>query len=174
MESRGVRHGGFRVLQLTSMPSVLIEAGFLSNKKDKKRLTSKKGQRKIASKIFRACLDYFGDLNEIETQASASSGSVVKYHPMPQESKAFVEKENEDALLPKKNYSIQIASYNNVAPINVSLKWQDLTNIKIVQEGRSFKYFIGNFTSKNEAELRLKDLIKKGFQDAFIVVSDDE
>ncbi len=165
MESRGVRHGGFRVLQLTSMPSVLIEAGFLSNKKDKKRLTSKKGQRKIAHKIFGACLEYLSDLNEIEAQASPSS--VVQYHPMPRENDVFEATTKED-LKSKAQYAIQIASYNNVAPINVSKKWKELSNIEIIQEGNKFRYIVGSFDSKVEADEKLEYLVQNGFKDAFV------
>jgi N-acetylmuramoyl-L-alanine amidase len=58
LESRGVKQAGFYVLVGASMPSVLIESGFLSNKKDAEYLKSSKGQDEIASAIFRAVKGY--------------------------------------------------------------------------------------------------------------------
>ena len=56
--SRGIKQAGFYVLVGASMPSVLIEAGFLSNKNDAKYLSSKSGQKQIASSIYDAIVKY--------------------------------------------------------------------------------------------------------------------
>nr|MDA3861473.1 N-acetylmuramoyl-L-alanine amidase [Melioribacteraceae bacterium] len=56
--SRGVKQAGFYVLVGASMPSVLVETGFLSNKKDEAYLNSKKGQREIAKTIYNSIVDY--------------------------------------------------------------------------------------------------------------------
>ena len=56
--SRGVKQAGFYVLVGASMPSVLVELGFLSNRHDAKYLSSSKGQRKIAESIFNAIKNY--------------------------------------------------------------------------------------------------------------------
>lgn len=56
--SRGVKQAGFYVLVGASMPSVLVETGFLSNKKDAEYLKSIKGQEEIAAAIFRAVKGY--------------------------------------------------------------------------------------------------------------------
>lgn len=52
LPSRGVKQAGFYVLVGASMPSVLIETGFLSNKKEADYLASKNGQQKFAESIF--------------------------------------------------------------------------------------------------------------------------
>ncbi len=54
LASRGVKQAGFYVLVGASMPSVLIESGFLSNKKDAEYLKSSNGQNQIANSIFNA------------------------------------------------------------------------------------------------------------------------
>ncbi|GMQ31063.1 hypothetical protein Aconfl_37060 [Algoriphagus confluentis] len=57
-KSRGVKQGPFYVLWTPSMPSVLIELGFLSNSSEEQFLMSKQGQEYMASAIFRAIRDY--------------------------------------------------------------------------------------------------------------------
>ena len=56
--SRGVKTAGFWVLWETSMPSVLIETGYLSNRKEERILTHPIHQSYIASAIFRAFRSY--------------------------------------------------------------------------------------------------------------------
>lgn len=56
--SRGVHQAGFVVLKETLMPSVLIEAGFLSNYNEEQFLKSGPGQQTIANAIGKAFGDY--------------------------------------------------------------------------------------------------------------------
>ncbi len=57
-KSRGVKQAGFLVLWKTSMPSILVESGFLSNPAEREYLNSKTGQVYLASAIFRAFRDF--------------------------------------------------------------------------------------------------------------------
>lgn len=57
-QSRGVKQAGFVVLWRTTMPSVLIETGFLSNQKEEQFLATENGQDLIASGIYRAFKEY--------------------------------------------------------------------------------------------------------------------
>src|SRR5690606_10689808 len=59
--SRGVKQRnekGIWVLQATSMPSILVEVGFLSNKKDEDYINSADGQQAIAENILNAIRKY--------------------------------------------------------------------------------------------------------------------
>ncbi len=58
LNSRGVKQAGFYVLVGASMPSVLIESGFLSNTKDEKHLSTASGQQKFAEYVFNGIKKY--------------------------------------------------------------------------------------------------------------------
>lgn len=58
MRNSGVHQAGFLVLVGASMPNVLVETGYLSNRKEEKILASKKGQQKIAEALFQGIKDY--------------------------------------------------------------------------------------------------------------------
>ncbi|MBI5402432.1 MAG: N-acetylmuramoyl-L-alanine amidase [Ignavibacteriae bacterium] len=54
LESRGIYQAGFYVLIGASMPTMLVETGYLSNKNDEEYLNSQKGQGDIAKAIYKA------------------------------------------------------------------------------------------------------------------------
>ena len=58
IKSRGVKQAPFQVLWNTTMPSVLIETGYITNLEEEKKLNNKMHQVYIASAIFRAIRDY--------------------------------------------------------------------------------------------------------------------
>jgi N-acetylmuramoyl-L-alanine amidase len=60
-DNRGVHQAGFYVLWSASMPSVLVELGFLTNPTEARFLNSDKGQTYLASAIFRAVRAYKKD-----------------------------------------------------------------------------------------------------------------
>jgi len=56
--SRGIKQAGFYVLVGASMPGVLFEAGYLTNRSDEKYLKSSKGQTEIARRMFNSVKIY--------------------------------------------------------------------------------------------------------------------
>ena len=58
IRSRGVKQAPFQVLWNTTMPSVLIETGFMTNPTEERKLNDKTHRVYIASAIFRAIRDY--------------------------------------------------------------------------------------------------------------------
>ena len=57
-KDRGVKQSPFWVLHQTSMPSVLVETGFLTNPDEEKYLTDEKTQNVVAEDIFKAFKRY--------------------------------------------------------------------------------------------------------------------
>jgi N-acetylmuramoyl-L-alanine amidase len=75
IKSRGVKQAGFLVLWQTSMPSVLVETGFLTNATDRMYLKTNDGQQKIAMGVFRAVRDYKKYLETIGNNNVPGSGA---------------------------------------------------------------------------------------------------
>ncbi|MDT3695699.1 MAG: N-acetylmuramoyl-L-alanine amidase [Ignavibacterium sp.] len=68
LNSRGVKQAGFYVLVGASMPSVLIESGFLSNSNDAKHLSTDSGQQRFAEYVFSGIKKY-RESYELEMQS---------------------------------------------------------------------------------------------------------
>ena len=58
MFDRGVKRSRFAVLRLTTVPSVLIEGGFLTNPDDARKVASKQWRQDYAASIARGILEY--------------------------------------------------------------------------------------------------------------------
>jgi len=71
--SRGVKQAGFMVLYKTTMPSVLVEAGFVTNKDEAKYLASEQGQNEIASAIYRAFKSYKAEMEGTSDEPPVSN-----------------------------------------------------------------------------------------------------
>ncbi|MGA0556410.1 N-acetylmuramoyl-L-alanine amidase family protein [Larkinella sp. VNQ87] len=64
--SRGVKQAGFIVLWRTTMPSVLIETGYITNPDEERYLASEEGQHELANAIFRAFKAYKDEVDAEE------------------------------------------------------------------------------------------------------------
>jgi N-acetylmuramoyl-L-alanine amidase len=155
---RGVFQAGFLVLWRTTMPSVLIETGFISHPDEEKYLSSQAGQEYLASAIFRAFRDYKADIEK-------SSNF---------ENKALLNKTENSPQLndvpstePPLYFKVQVFSSKTLLqPNDPSLK--DFSEIEIFEAGKWHKYTIGKYLNYDAASKDLKTL-RGMYPDAFII-----
>ena len=157
---RGVRQAGFLVLNATSMPSILVELGYISNAEEAKYLASANGQKKMSRCISQAFDKYYADLKKNR------AGSALAESTPPTESAA------------------QPTTQDNTASNEPVFKIQFLTTSKQLSQGDKafkgltpvahyvekgmYKYTYGHTTDYNEI-VRLKRKVNEHFKDAFIV-----
>jgi len=150
--NRGIKQGALLVLWRTTMPSVLVEMGFISNKSDRNTLASKEKRTQIANRIFSA-------FREFKEQYDGAPVQTV-------EPVAEPEVENTDSY-----YAIQIfAISRNLASGASELK--GLGEIGKFKTGNLYKYTTGRFRTEQEARAALAAVNSK-FKDAFVVKIDD-
>lgn len=63
LNNRGVKQAGFLVLRHATMPSVLVETGYLTNGSDELYLMTDQGQKEMANALLLAFSDYKYDMN---------------------------------------------------------------------------------------------------------------
>ena len=97
-KDRKVKQAGFIVLHQTFMPSVLIEAGFLTNKSEGAYLNSKKGQQEMGKAIAEAVIAYKNGVQASSIDLEVAD--VVNIPETPKEKKEVVQEKVEVA--PKK------------------------------------------------------------------------
>jgi N-acetylmuramoyl-L-alanine amidase len=73
IKNSGVKQAGFFVLVGASMPNVLVELGYLSNKNEEQILRSENGQERIADALFRGVKEY-----KMKYEQSLQEGMVGK------------------------------------------------------------------------------------------------
>ncbi|HEY5673262.1 MAG TPA: N-acetylmuramoyl-L-alanine amidase [Malonomonas sp.] len=61
----GVKQGPFHVLLGATMPSVLVEAAFISNKREEQRLNSRDYQERVADAIVKGVKSYAATMNQV-------------------------------------------------------------------------------------------------------------
>jgi N-acetylmuramoyl-L-alanine amidase len=62
MKSNGVRQGQFLVMWRATMPNILVEVGYTSNKQEAQLLVKESAQQKIAEAIFLGIKKYKEDV----------------------------------------------------------------------------------------------------------------
>ena len=166
LASRGVKQAGFLVLRETTMPSVLIETGFLSTDVDENYLVKKENQDEMSMCIFKAFSQYKKEVEEPDTVTTTAvvSGNTqdsVKASTTVPVSNPIVPPKNEGVI-----YRIQIAASSKSV---VDSRYQALEDLEIVKEKELYKFLVGRFTSPEAARPRLSALKASGFDGAFIV-----
>lgn len=169
LPSRGVKQAGFLVLRETTMPSVLIETGFLSTDTDENYLMKKENQQEMASTILKAFSNYKKDVEEYqEPDISANT---------PQKATNVQTTNNEDAKAPTSTkgslevaYRIQIAASSKST---IDARYHNIDDLEVIKEGEMYKFLVGYFSSAEAARPRLSALKANGFDGAFIVAYKD-
>ena len=156
-KNRGVKQAGFLVLSRTTMPSVLIEVGFLTNKKEEDYLISKKGKNEVSTSIFEAFKKYKKNIDFLASEA-------YSYTNKNQNSINFQSKKNE-------NFSnfLTVQFFASKDSINFNNKNLSEDFIFNIYENNLFKYFYGKSLTYSDAKNIQNKMKLNGFFDSFIV-----
>jgi len=150
---RGVKQAGFLVLYKTTMPSVLIETGFLTNPKEEQFLSDSTTQRKMANSMFAAFKKYKNELEGIDEQT---------------ENLTVVNNEEPVDLSDEVIFRVQIETSASSIPLTDS-KFKGQTVFEYKQDGL-YKYTVGSFMNDYQEANSLKNKMRTtGFKHAFVV-----
>lgn len=166
---RGVRQAPYWVISFTTMPSVLIELGFLTNKEEEDFLMSQQGQDYLASAIYRAFKEYKGGLELIEASKESESA------PTSGALNAAEETPVKAATATHQNvvFRVQLMSSSSrveCTPDNFS----GLKDVQEYRENESYKYLWGEAHDFEQAKELQKNVRKTGYKGAFVVAFDKE
>ena len=164
---RGVKQAGFLVLYKTTMPSVLIETGFLTNPNEENFLGKNDGQEKMANSMFKAFENY---KSQLEGRSAIKEEDMFNL-PEKNESNNKPKEEDKPAITKDSTgliFRIQIETSDKKLAIN-SERFKGL-DVFEYNEGKLFKYCTGLFQNDLKAAKNYKiELIEKGFNNAFVV-----
>lgn len=139
LHNRGVKQAPFLVLWKCTMPSILVELGFITNPNDYKALTNKTSQQQMAKALFRAFETY---------------------------KKQYDTKIEIKEVVSEDNFRIQImASSKKIALDSKEFKGLECD---ILKSGNMYKYTHGKFATREEAKRALSE-VKKRFPGAYII-----
>jgi N-acetylmuramoyl-L-alanine amidase len=156
---RGVKQTPLWVTSRTSMPSVLVELGFISNPEEEDFLQSDQGKTYMASALFRAFKEYKLELEQI-----------AKFSTLETEKKEEISsQENKETNNNGIIFRVQIATSKQLKKI----KNVKQMNVDYFQEGPFYKYTIGTVKSVEKAKEIQKIAKQNGYPDAFIVAFDN-
>ncbi len=155
-KDRKVKQAGFLVLRNTFMPSVLVELGFLTNKKEGAFLNSKVGQQKMAKAIYDAIKTY---------KKQHDANTVVEVKPKPKKPIAKAEKSR---IFKGVDFKVQIASGRKRVSTE-SYNFKGLKGVERIRIGAHHKYYYGKTSDYTEVKKAQKLAKEKGYVGAFVV-----
>ena len=156
-KNRGVKQAGFLVLSRTTMPSVLIEVGFLTNKKEEDYLISKKGKHEVSFSIFEAFKKYKKNIDFLASEV---------YSEMNKNQNS-----TDSSSKRKKNLNnfLTVQFFASQDSINFNNKNLNEDFIFNIYENNLFKYFYGKSLTYSDAKNIQNKMKLNGFFDSFIV-----
>lgn len=158
---RGVKQAGFLVLYKTTMPSVLIESGFLTNPDEEKFLADTASQTKMAEAMFVAFQKYKNELEGVDEMKGVKP--TVPFNPQSGTTAPTGNEVSENVY-----FRVQIETSDS----KVSLTSSRFKGVEVqeYQQDKLYKYTSGNFENDFEAANKYKNAMReKGFQHAFVV-----
>lgn len=175
---KGVHQAGFLVLRATSMPSVLVELGYISNPTEEAYLLSSNGTSTLARSIYQAFLRYKKEQGFHAGQIPSQSFQPEDTLPPVQVSESAAapieipapepKSSNRDNRTAKPVFKIQILTSDRVLPAR-SRQFKGLSPVSHYKENGIVKYTYGEDTDYNHI-LRLKRTkVDAKFKDAFII-----
>jgi N-acetylmuramoyl-L-alanine amidase len=171
--NRGVKQAGFLVLYRTTMPSVLIETGFLTNEEEERYLKSDAGQDQMAFSIMRAFQQYKAWVDDKpDSRILAPLKSKEEDHEKEAEVNSRTEKteSNSQHTQVEPNVLFRVQIYQS--PKKTSLKasiFKGRDDIWEYESDNTWKYTCGRFDKPEDAVKLQSELKKEGFTDAFVV-----
>ncbi len=149
--SRGVKQAGFWVLSQTYMPSVLVELGFLTHKKEEDFLNSKRGKKLMTESLFNAVKKY------------------IQIHDIQNNDGIAVSNETEtNSLYEGVTFKVQIAASSRdleTKPYN----FKGLNAISKEKIRGVFKYYYGATSDYSEILRMRAEAVQKGYDSSFVV-----
>ncbi len=184
-KDRSVQQAGFLVLYKTTMPSILIELGFISNPAEEAFLRSEKGQVFMASAIYRAFKEFKtdferdnldlslrkSDLEKPRAQLPEQTDSAKKAAAAGKLAEPVPEKSNvsPSGVNTQLEYRVQFATFPHEIPLS-DKRFKDLNSVWRYHHNGLWKYTSGTFKTLNEAVNHQNAVRKKGYSDAFVVI----
>ncbi|GAA4231069.1 N-acetylmuramoyl-L-alanine amidase [Postechiella marina] len=159
-KDRKVKQDVFWVLHATYMPSVLIETGFLTYKKEGAYLNSRRGQQEMAREIANGILEYKKTLN-----LGANNDVFVNTEEQSLEN-------NNSQVYNNIKFKVQIAASSRKLATK-AYNFKGLSDISLLKEGSLYKYFYGNTSNYSKITEMLTTAKKKGYSTCFIVAFKD-
>jgi N-acetylmuramoyl-L-alanine amidase len=174
------------------MPSVLIEAGFLSHDHDEAYLGNKDNHSAVAKSIFNAFIEYRavveglmpedGGPLTVDTRPAVHTPSKpaapetkpqVKAEPVSTPVATNTSSKSAAPKRPEIGFYIQLAA--SKTPLGQSAaNWKTKVPVQTRQEDGYYKYLAGPFKEVEQANNALKDIRKDVSGDAFIVAYRDK
>lgn len=163
-KDRGVKQAGYWVLYNTTMPSVLVEIGFICNPAEEKFISSKEGQEYLASAIFRACRDY---INEIDSKSSISIQERADSPVNSAEDNAAPSTSQPEEIV----FRVQIATTSTKKEVNPS-NFKGYTDVYEITDNDRYKYSVGSFDNYSDA-VAYRKKVENDYPDAFVIAIRD-
>lgn len=157
---RGVRQAGYLVLMKSTMPSILVELGYISNAEECKYMTSKKGIEELSQSIYRAFKSYLSGVREKEGLIKSQASSGNRKPPV---------KTDNAVSSDKPVFKIQFLASKELIK-DTDQRFKDMKNIEHYKENGSslYKYTCGSTNSYQQAKETLSKVRQK-FPDAFLI-----